>query len=62
MSKEKYIDKIIISHEHWSIKGSQNHDDTDMAVQKTIYFSGIDQQVFEKRKRLGFPKERITND
>jgi len=62
MSKEKYIDKIIISHEHWSIKGSQNHDDTDMAVQKTLYFSGRDQQVFEKRKGLGFPKERITND
>jgi hypothetical protein len=62
MGKEKYIDKVIISHEHWSIQGSENHNETDMAVQKTLYFSGRDQQVFEKRKSLGFPKERITND
>ena len=62
MGKEKYIDKVIISHEHWSIEGSENHNDSDMAVQKTLYYSGRDQVVFNKRKELGFPKERITND
>lgn len=62
MGKEKYINKIIISHEHWSIEGSENHNETDIAVQKTLHFSGRDQQVFEKRKSLGFPKQRITND
>lgn len=62
IGKEKYINKIIISHEHWSIEGSENHNQTDTAVQKTLYYSGRDQQVFNKRKELGFPKERITND
>ena len=62
MGKEKYINKVIISHEHWSIEGSENHNQTDIAVQKTLYYSGRDQQVFNKRKELGFPKERITND
>jgi len=62
MNKEKYINKVIISHEHWSIEGSANHNQTDIAVQKTLYYSGRDQQVFNRRKELGFPKERITND
>jgi len=60
--REKYIDKIIISHEHWSIEGSENHNQTDMAVAKTLRYSGRDQQVYEKRKQLGFPVGRITND
>ena len=62
MGKEKYINKVIISHEHWSIEGSENHNETDMAVQKTLHFSGRDQEVFNRRKSLGFPKQRITND
>jgi len=62
MGKEKYIDKVIISHEHWSIEGSDNHDQVDLAVQKTLHYSGRDKQVFEERKKRGFPKERITND
>ena len=62
MAKEKYIDKIIISHEHWSIEGSENHNQADIATQKTLYYSGRDQQVFNTRKDLGFPRERITND
>jgi hypothetical protein len=62
IGKEKYIDKVIISHEHWSVKGSENHNQTDVAVQKTLYYSGRDQVVFNRRKELGFPKEKITND
>jgi hypothetical protein len=62
MGKEKYIDKVIISHEHWSIEGSENTGDVDLAVQKTLHYSGRDKQVFDRRKDLGFPKERITND
>ena len=59
MGKEKYIDKVIIAHEHYSLMESLQHDN---ATQKTLYYSGRDQMVFEKRKELGFPKQRITND
>jgi len=62
MGCEQYIDKIIISHEHWSIKGSENDGEVDLAVQKTLHYSGRDKDVYEKRKALGFPKERITQD
>jgi hypothetical protein len=62
MGKEAYIPKVLFSHEHWSIEGSENHGDIDLAVQKTLHYSGRDAQVFQKRQELGFPKERITND
>ena len=62
MGKETYIDKIIVSHEHYSIEGSQNHGILDLATTKTLAFSGRDQQVFAMRQSLGFPKERITRD
>ena len=59
MGKEKYIDKVIIKHEHYSLMESLQHDN---ATQKTLHYSGRDQHVFEQRKRLGFPKQRITNE
>ena len=62
MGKEKYIDKVIISHEHYSLKGSQNDGDLDLATKKTLVYSSRDQQVFNTRKKLGFPRQRITND
>jgi hypothetical protein len=62
MGREQYIDKVIVSHEHWSIEGSENHNEVDLAVQKTLHYSGRDAQVYEQRKALGFPKERITSD
>lgn len=62
MGKVAYINKTIISHEHWSIEGTINHNQIDIAIQKTLHYSGRDQSVFNKRKQLGFPKERITND
>ena len=62
MDKEKYIDKVIITHEHYSVEGTENHGDVDLAARKTLHFSGRDQLVFEERKKLGFPKERITRD
>ena len=43
----------------YSLMESPQHDN---ATQKTLYYSGRDQMVFNKRKELGFPKERITND
>lgn len=58
----KYVNKRIITHEHWSIEGSENHNQVDIAVQKTLHYSGRDAQVYERRKALGFPRERITND
>lgn len=62
MGKEKYIDKIIISHEHYSVEGTENYGELDLAGKKTLHYSGRDQIVFNKRKELGFPRERITND
>lgn len=62
LNKEAYIDKIIISHEHWSVKGTENHNQVDIAVHKTLHYSGRDNVVYEQRKKLGFPKQRITND
>lgn len=62
LNKVAYIDKIIISHEHWSVKGTENHNQVDIAVHKTLHYSGRDQMIFEKRKSMGFPKQRITND
>ena len=62
MKKDKYIDKVIISHEHYSVDGTENHGDMDLAAKKTLHFSGRDELVFNKRKELGFPKRRITED
>ena len=62
LDKEKYIDKVIITHEHYSVEGTENHGDVDLAAQKTLYYSGRDQMVFNERKKIGFPKQRITND
>ena len=62
MGKEKYIDQVIISHEHYSVEGTENYGDLDLSAQKTLHYSGRDHMVFNKRKELGFPKERITND
>lgn len=62
MGKEKFIDKVIISHEHYSVEGTENHGEVDYAAKKTLHYSGRDQVVFNKRKELGFPKARITED
>jgi hypothetical protein len=62
MKKVAYVDKVIISHEHWSLQGSENHNQIDYAVKKTLHYSGRDKFVFDKRKELGFPKHRITED
>lgn len=59
LDKEKYINKVIIKHDHYSLKKDSQHDN---ATVKTLHYSGRDQMVFEKRKELGFPKQRITND
>ncbi len=62
-NRAKYIDKKIITHEHWSMEGSVNYNEVDIAVQKTLHYSGRDQRVYEQRKALGFPKDiRVTND
>ena len=62
MDKVKYIDKVIIKHEHYGEKGNNNSGDLDFAAKKTLVYSGRDGMVFEHRKKLGFPKERVTND
>lgn len=62
MDKVAYIDEIIITHEHYSIEGTENHGHLDLAAKKTLFYSGRDGAVFEERKKLGFPRERITND
>lgn len=62
MNKVKYINKVIIKHNHYSIAGNENSGDYDVAAKKTLYFSGRDKMVYEFRKQRGFPKERITVD
>lgn len=62
INKVKYIDDIIIKHEHYSRENNINSGDYDTAAEKTLVFSGRDCFVYGKRKELGFPRERITND
>ena len=62
LDKVTYIDKMIIKHEHYAEEGNSNSGDCDYSAKKTLYFSGRDGQVFEERKKLGFPKKRITTD
>lgn len=62
MDKETYIDKIIITHDHYGEEDNINSGDFDYAAEKTLHFSGRDGYVFAERLKRGFPKERITND
>ncbi len=62
MDKETYIDKIIITHDHYGESNNINSGDLDYAAEKTLHYSGRDGYVFAERMKRGFPKERITND
>lgn len=62
IGRVKYIDRLIIKHEHYGEQNNSNSGDFDLSAQKTLMFARRDQQVFERRKELGFPKGRITND
>ena len=62
MGKVSYIDKVIIKHEHYGEEGNINSGDQDFSAQKTLFYSGRDGVVFERRKELNFPKKRITTD
>ena len=62
MDKVKYIDKVIIKHEHYGEKDNSNSGDADHSTQKTLFYSGRDSIVYERRKQLGFPKEKLTTD
>ena len=62
MDKVKYINKVIVKHEHYGEKGNENSGDFDHAAQKTLHYSGRDGQVFELRQSKGFPEERLTLD
>ena len=62
MDKVKYIDKIIIKHEHYGEEGNVNSGDFDLAAEKTLRYAGRDGQVFQLRQSKGFPRERITLD
>jgi len=62
LNKITYIDKMLIKHEHYAQDGNSNSGDYDKSAQKTLFYSGRDGQVFEQRKKLGFPRDRITND
>jgi len=62
LGKSKYIDEVIIMHEHYAEKNNSNSGQEDYAAKKTLYFSGRDEFIFNKRKELGFPRERISVD
>jgi len=55
-------DKMIVQHAHYGEEGNINSGHYDSAAEKTLAYAGRDGIVFNKRKELGFPKERITND
>lgn len=57
-----YIDRTLFGHEHYAEDGNRNSGKIDFAARKTLQFSGRDGIIYAKRKELGFPKERITND
>lgn len=62
LGKVIYIDKCIIRHAHYSLEGNINSGQTDLATNKTLYYSGRDATVFNERQKLGFPKQRLTAD
>ena len=62
LNKVAYFDDVIISHEHYSRPNNINSGQYDYAAKKTIYYSGRDGFVFQKRQEMGFPRYRITND
>jgi hypothetical protein len=62
MDKVTYIEENLIGHEHYAETGNRNSGKTDFAARKTLQFSGRDGIIYEKRKELGFPKERISDD
>lgn len=62
LGKVKYINDVIIKHEHYGEKNNSNSGQFDEAAEKTLRFSARDSVVYIERKRGGFPKERITND
>ena len=62
LGKVTYIDEEIIGHEHYAEDGNRNSGKIDYAARKTLHFSGRDGIMYEKRKELGFPRERISHD
>jgi len=62
LGRVKYIDHLIIKHEHYGESDNSNSGDFDLSAQKTLRYSGRDHMVFERRKELEFPSQRITND
>ena len=62
LDKVTYISHMIIKHEHYAEEGNNNSGDADYAAAKTGYFAGRDKVVFEHRKHLNFPKEKVTTD
>ena len=62
LDRVTYINHMIIKHEHYGEKGNSNSGDTDYAAAKTGHFAGRDSVVYEHRKHLNFPKEKVTTD
>lgn len=62
MGKVVYRDVILFSHDHYAEEGNVNSGDMDFAARKTLHFSGRDGAVYQQRKMLGFPRERVTHD
>lgn len=57
-----YIDTVLFKHEHYAEEGNRNSGNLDFAARKTLQFSGRDGMIYKKRKEMGFPAEKITND
>ena len=62
LGKVVYIEEVVFQHDHYAEEGNINSGKTDHATAKTLRSSGRDAQVYQQRKMLGYPKERVTND
>ncbi len=62
MGKYAYVGECVIRHEHYAEKNNSNTGDLDDTAKKTLKYAGRDEQVFQYRLSLGFPKDRVTND
>ena len=62
LNRAVYINKVIIKHDHPTAPGNKNSGRVDETYARAFTKNNRDQQVFNARKSLGFPIERVIKD
>ena len=62
LNRVVYIDKVIVKHDHATFSGNKNSGKVDETYARGFTKNNRDQQVFNARKSLGFPIERVIKD